>query len=142
MIRKLEGSDLPRVMQIWLGANKEVHEFIEESYWDENFEAVKTALPCAEVYVHESARTEPDGFIGLNGDHIDGLFVDKAARNLGIGKELLDFVKINHARLTLNVYIKNFGAVKFYRRELFSIDSRGIDEETGEEEYLMSWNRK
>lgn len=30
--------------------------------------------------------------------------------------------------------------MKFYRRELFSIDSRGIDEETGEEDYVMSWN--
>lgn len=59
---------------------------------------------------------------------------------MGIGKELLDFVKNNHARLTLNVYIKNSGAVKFYRREQFSIDSHGIDEETGEEDYLMSWN--
>lgn len=66
--------------------------------------------------------------------------MDRAARNLGIGKELLDFAKNNHVRLTLNVYIKNSGAVKFYRRELFSIDSRGIDEETGEEDYVMSWN--
>lgn len=51
-------------------------------------------------------QSEPDGFIGLNGGHIEGLFVDRAARNLGIGKELLDFAKNNHARLTLNVYIK------------------------------------
>lgn len=103
---------------------------------------MKAALPCAEVYIHENAEAEPDGFIGLNGEHIEGLFVDRAARNLGIGKELLDFAKNNHARLTLNAYIKNSGAVKFYRRELFSIDSRGIDEETGKEDYLMSWNRK
>ena len=38
--------------------------------------------------------------------------------------------------------MKNSGAVKFYRRELFSIDSHGIDEETGEEDYVMSWNKK
>ena len=48
MIRKLEESDLPRIMQIWLSANKEAHRFIKESYWDENFEAVKATLPCAE----------------------------------------------------------------------------------------------
>lgn len=142
MIRKLEESDLPHIMQIWLSANKEAHGFIKESYWDENFEAVKAALPCAEVYAHENDEAEPDGFIGLNGGHIEGLFVDKTARNMGIGKELLDFAKNNHARLTLNVYIKNPGAVKFYRREQFSIDSRGIDEETGEEDCLMSWNKK
>ena len=113
MIRKFKESDLPRIMQIWLSANKEAHGFIKEGYWDENFEAVKATLPCAEVYIHENAEAE-----------------------------LLDFAKNNHARLTLNVYIKNSGAVKFYRRELFSINSRGIDEETGEEDYLMSWNKK
>ena len=31
MIRKLEESDLPRIMQIWLSANKEAHGFIKES---------------------------------------------------------------------------------------------------------------
>ena len=72
MIRKFKESDLPRIMQIWLGANKEAHGFIRESYWDENFEAVKAALPCAEVYIHENAEAEPDGFIGLNGGHIEG----------------------------------------------------------------------
>ena len=47
MIRKFKESDLPRIMQIWLSANKEAHGFIKESYWYENFEAVKAALPCA-----------------------------------------------------------------------------------------------
>lgn len=93
MIRKLEESDLPHVMQIWLSANKEAHGFIKESYWDENFEAVKAALPCAEVYIHENAEAEPDGFIGLNGGHIERLFVDITARNMGIGKELPGFCK-------------------------------------------------
>lgn len=72
MIRKFKESDLTRIMQIWLSANKEAHGFIKESYWDENFEAVKAALPCAEVYIHENAEAEPDGFIGLNGEHIEG----------------------------------------------------------------------
>lgn len=139
MIRKLEESDLSRIMQIWLSANKEAHGFIKESYWDENFEAVKAALPCAEVYIHENAEAEPDGFIGLNGEHIEGLFVDKTARNMGIGKELLDLQKQPRAADAQCIH-KNSGAVKFYRRELFSIDSRGIDEETGEEDYVMSWN--
>ena len=71
MIRKFKESDLPRIMQIWLSANKEAHGFIKESYWDENFEAVKAALPYAEVYIHENAEAEPDGFIGLNGGHIE-----------------------------------------------------------------------
>lgn len=106
MIRKLEESDLSRIMQIWLSANKEAHGFIKESYWDENFEAVKAALPCAEIYVHENAEAEPDGFIGLNGEHIEGLFVDKTARNMGIGKELLDLQKQPRAADAQCIYKK------------------------------------
>lgn len=59
-------------MQIWLSANKEAHGFIKESYWDENFEAVKAALPCAEVYIHENAEAEPDGFIGSTAGTLRG----------------------------------------------------------------------
>lgn len=51
MIRKFKESDLSRIMQIWLSANKEAHGFIKGSYWDEIFEAVKAALPCAEIFM-------------------------------------------------------------------------------------------
>lgn len=64
MIRKLEESDLSRIMQIWLGANKEAHGFIKESYWDENFEAVKAALPCAEVYIQKTQKPNPTASLG------------------------------------------------------------------------------
>ena len=94
MIRKFETQDLGTVMQIWLHANLNAHAFIAASFWTEHFEMVRDLLPQAELYVHEDAGTRQiDGFIGLTENHIEGIFVAKAARSKGIGKSLLEVVQ-------------------------------------------------
>ena len=77
------------------------------------------------------------GFIGLAEDYIAGIFVRGEAQGRGIGKELLDQAKRGKRKLTLNVYAKNTGVVRFYQREGFRIAEEGVDEDTGEKEYLM-----
>lgn len=143
MIRKFENLDLDAVMQIWLQANLDAHAFIPASFWTEHFEMVCDLLPQAELYVHEDAGTRQiDGFIGLTENHIEGIFVAKAARSKGIGKALLDYAKSRRPRLTLGVYQKNERALAFYRREQFAIHSEGIDEDTNEAEIQMLWTRQ
>ena len=115
MIRKFETQDLGTVMQIWLHANLNAHAFIAASFWTEHFEMVRDLLPQAELYVHEDAGTRQiDGFIGLTENHIEGIFVAKAARSKGIGKALLKYAKSRKPRLTLGVYQKNERALAFY----------------------------
>ena len=143
MIRKFESRDLDAVMQIWLHSNLDAHAFIAASFWTEHFEMVRDLLPQAELYVHEDASTRQiDGFIGLTENHIEGIFVAKAARSKGIGKALLDYVKSRKPCLTLSVYQKNQRALAFYRREQFVVQSEGIDEDTNEAEIQMLWTRK
>ena len=57
-----------------------------------NFDLVKAMLPQAEVYVYEDARNI-QGFVGLNGEQIEGIFVSGEMRSQGIGRLLLDFIK-------------------------------------------------
>ena len=143
MIRKFENLDLDAVMQIWLQANLDAHAFIPASFWEAHFEMVRDMLPQAELYVHEDEDTRQiDGFIGLTENHIEGIFVAKAARSKGIGKALLDYAKSRRPRLTLGVYQKNERALAFYRREQFAIHSEGIDEDTNEAEIQMLWTRQ
>ena len=33
------------------------------------------------------------GFVGMAGDYLAGIFVDRRSRSMGIGKTLLDYVK-------------------------------------------------
>ena len=138
MIRKFESRDLDAVMQIWLHGNLDAHAFIAASFWTEHFEMVRDLLPQAELYVHEDAGTRQiDGFIGLTENHIEGIFVAKAARSKGIGKALLEYAKSRKPCLTLSVYQKNQRALAFYRREQFIVQSEGIDEGTNEADIQM-----
>ena len=143
MIRKFENLDLDAVMQIWLHGNLDAHAFIPASFWEAHFEMVRDMLPQAELYVHENeAPRQIDGFIGLTENHIEGIFVAKAARSKGIGKALLEYAKSRKPCLTLSVYQKNQRALAFYQREQFVVHSEGIDEDTNEAEIQMLWTRQ
>ena len=143
MIRKFETQDLGTVMQIWLHGNLDAHAFIPASFWTGHFEIVRNMLPQAELYVHESEDTRQiDGFIGLTGNHIEGIFVAKAARSKGVGKALLEYAKSRKPSLTVSVYQKNQRALAFYRRKQFVVQSEGIDEDTNEADIQMLWTRQ
>lgn len=139
MIRKLQNVDINKVADIWLKTNLEAHDFIPGQYWTSNYEAVKKMLPQAEVYVYEDNKII-QGFVGVRDEYIEGIFVSDKMKSHGIGKALLDYIKDKKARLQLNVYQKNVRAMSFYQREGFTIQSEGLDEFTGEKEYVMEWN--
>lgn len=143
MIRKFETRDLDAVTQIWLHGNLDAHAFISASFWTEHFKMVRDLLSQAELYVHENEDTQQiDGFIGLTENHIEGIFVAKAARSKGVGKALLEYAKSRKPSLTLSVYQKNERALAFYQREQFTVQSEGIDEDTNEAELQMLWSRQ
>ena len=141
MIRKLQKADINRVADIWLKTNLKAHFFIPEQYWISNYEFVKEMLPQAEVYVYEDDKMI-QGFVGLNDEYIEGIFVSDEMQSCGIGKLLLDYIKDKKVSLRLNVYQKNARAISFYQREGFIIQCEGLDEATGEKEYTMLWKRK
>ena len=136
MIRKLQKADINKVADIWFDTNIKAHSFIPAQYWKDNFELVKELLLQAEVYIYEKNR-EIQGFIGLNGEYIEGIFVSDEYQSQGIGARLLNYIKSNN--LSLSVYQKNSRAISFYQREEFEIRSEDLDEATGEKEYVMVW---
>lgn len=141
MIRKYEPSDLERIMEIWLSSNIEAHGFIRRGYWQDCFGGAAEAILAAEVYTALSDG-EIVGFIGLNGGHIEGIFVDGEHRSKGIGKSLINFAKELYPKLSLCVYEKNVRAADLYRREGFLPVRKKTDISTGETEILMRWDSK
>ena len=138
MIRKLQKADINRAADIWLKTNLKAHFFIPEQYWISNYEFVKELLPQAEVYVYEDDKMI-QGFIGINDEYIEGIFVSDEMQSRGIGKMLLDYIKDKKDRLQLKVYQKNVRVMSFYQREGFTIQSEEMDEFTREKEYVMNW---
>lgn len=116
MIRVVQKTDITKVADIWLDTNIKAHNFISAQYWESNYELVKEMLLQAEVYVCES-NGEIQGFIGLNGDYIEGIFVCDRLQSQGIGKLLLDFVKESRTQLSLNVYQKTQERYIFIREK-------------------------
>ena len=138
MIRELRKADINKVANIWLDTNITAHYFIPAQYWQSNFELVKELLLQATVYVYEHNQ-EIQGFIGLNDEYVEGIFVSDEMQSRGIGKILLDYIKDKKDRLQLKVYQKNVRAMSFYQREGFTIQSESMDEFTREKEYVMKW---
>ena len=141
MIRKLRKADINKVADIWLDTNIKAHYFIPAQYQKRNFDLVKELLLQATVYVYED-KQEIQGFVGLSAEYIEGIFVSAEMQSQGIGKILLNYVKGKRNNLLLNVYQKNARAISFYQREGFEIQCNGIDEATGERDYVMAWQRK
>ena len=141
MIRALQKADINRVADIWLNTNLKAHSFISAQYWESNYELVKGMLSQAEVYVYEDGQ-KIQGFIGLSDEYIEGIFVPEEMQSQGIGKLLLNYIKDKKDALRLNVYQKNTRAIHFYQREGFEIQCEGLDEATGEKDYVMIWQQK
>ena len=66
--------------------------FYSGSILENNIDLVKEMLPQAEVYVYEN-DCQIEGFIGLNDEYMEGIFVRDEMQSQGIGKFLLNFVK-------------------------------------------------
>lgn len=128
------------MVKIWLETNIKTHDFIASNYWKEHYEIIKDMFLQAEVYVYEIEK-EIMGFIGLDKEHIEGIFVLDQYQKRGIGKALLNHVKAKKEHLSLNVYQKNLNAILFYQREGFCVQYEDVDKNTGEKEYRMVWNR-
>ena len=63
MIRESNSKDLEELMKLWLGCNIEVHSFIQDEYWKNNYHVVKEAI-AEGVTVYEE-KGNIIGFIGV-----------------------------------------------------------------------------
>lgn len=140
MIRKFEKKDINAVMEIWKNENIRAHNFIAKEYWQDNYEYVKDILPKADIYVY-ILDEKIVGFVSVNKNYIEGIFIDINNQHSGIGTSLLDKIKENKDNLTLSVYKKNENAINFYEKNNFIIASENIDKSTNEIEYTMTWKK-
>lgn len=141
MIRTLDNNDIQNIMQIWLETNIIAHNFIDKSYWKNNFELVKNEyLPSSETYIFEDEKIR--GFISIiNKNFIGALFVDNNMQNKGIGTKLINYCKNKYNELSLSVYKENINAINFYKKNGFIIVKECFDINSNNKEYIMKWTK-
>ena len=137
-IRKANIEDINRVMDIWLQANLEAHNFVDPSYWKDNFTLVKQEIQSADVFVVE-VKNEIVGFAGLKEDYLAGIFFIQKVRHQGLGTELLNYLKNRYPQLILDVYQKNRAAVNFYQKNGFKTIQEKEYQNQNLNEYQMMW---
>lgn len=132
MIRKIEVTDYPRLIEIWESAVLNTHDFLKE----EDFLYYKKQLPVYFQYV-TLVGFEQDGvlvgFMGVAEGNLEMLFVDNACRGAGIGKRLVEYA-IAHLKVTkVDVNEQNAQAVGFYKHIGFNLLSRSELDGEGKE---------
>ena len=113
----------------------------EKDFNPENFAKLLTDLILNKENKLNVLKENIVGFIGINENYIEGIFIDTNNQCKGIGTSLLNKVKENRDNLTLSVYKKNINAINFYKKNDFIITSENIDKDTAEIEYTMTWNK-
>ncbi|MEG6586773.1 N-acetyltransferase [Dendrosporobacter sp. 1207_IL3150] len=143
MIKEFEMLDTKEVMDIWLDANIAAHSFIPQEYWIDNYKVVEeTYLPSSQTFVYQQANTIKAFISIVNGSFIGALFVSPECQGKGIGKELINYCKSIYSTLELAVYSQNKSAVEFYKHCGFTIIAEQPNEDSGFNEYIMSWVKK
>lgn len=141
LLQNITQDELNSIMRLWQDGNSEGHSFIPKKYWEDKSDIVAKLLPKSIIYAYYDNNQNIVGFLGEMDSYIAGLFVKKEFQTLGIGTQLINYVKKSKNSLTLHVYKKNSKALKFYLKNSFVIDSETVDEETDEIEFSMSWKK-
>jgi putative acetyltransferase len=131
IIRKRVFSDNHMLLALWKRSVTATHTFLTEKDI-QNIEAeVDKYLPRLEVWVCASGHGFPLGFIGLNRQKAEMLFVDPAHHGRGIGSRLLDHARHLYGRLSIDVNERNRPAAAFYRGYGFQETGRSETDAAG-----------
>ncbi|MCU6713220.1 acetyltransferase [Paenibacillus sp. J5C_2022] len=112
--------DFERLVDIWHRAVQATHFFLTEEDIAFYHEIVReNALQAVEIWVETWVETDehgsPVGFIGLDGNKIEMLFVDPDYHGQGVGTRLIRHAeKLKGSQLKVDVNEQNEGARAFY----------------------------
>jgi putative acetyltransferase len=141
-IRKYREDEIEELVELWYDVSIKAHSFISDDYWRAGKKDMREKyIPMSATYVIED-NEEIIGFVSIVDDYLAAIFIGTNYQDKGYGNKLLDYIKTKKDYIELRVYKKNEKTVKFYLKNDFHIQEESIDELTGEEEFLMVWNKE
>ncbi|SHO54568.1 N-acetyltransferase [Vibrio quintilis] len=140
MIRQFTPTDTDTILDIWLTASIQAHDFVDAGFWISQTDNMRDIyLPMAETWVYEQ-YSDILGFCSLYEQTLAALFVAPAHQHSGIGTQLINHAKKQQDALSLSVYKRNTSSTGFYLSQGFIICSEQTDPHTGQPEYLMRFS--
>lgn len=127
---------------IWKAAVEATHDFVSpEEIAGYEARMAGEFLPAVDLTVATDGEDRPIGFIGMDGDKIEMLFIDPAHHGQGLGRRLVDDVARERDGLRVDVNEENFGAVAFYWKVGFSPAGRSDLDSDGKPHPLLHLKR-
>jgi putative acetyltransferase len=113
-IRQATVADRERVLDIWRRAVDATHDFL--SLEDRRIIETEVAafLPQAPLWLAVDRSDYPLGFMLLEGDHVEALFIDPLHCGSGIGRALIEHALTFHSSISTDVNEQNTQAIGFY----------------------------
>lgn len=125
IIRQATNADHPLLLGLWQRSVRATHHFLQPSDIDALLPQLRDVyLPAVELWVAVDEQDRPLGFIGLNENHVEMLFIEPDLRGQGIGRALLDHARRSRADLSVDVNEQNPQAVGFYQHYGFVLTGR------------------
>ena len=125
IIRRGTPEDVPRALEIWRAAVDATHGFLAPQDRAEIDEMVATTfLPNAEMWVAADEQETVTGFLVMDGEMIDALFVDPALHGQGYGTLLLRHALALSPNATVDASEQATNALPFYLRRGFRVVGR------------------
>ena len=125
VIRRGTPQDVPRAIEIWRSAVDATHAFLKPRDRADIDEMVANEfLPNAELWLAVDENDKVAGFLVMDGEMIDALFVDPAAHGRGFGTALLNQALRLSPHATVDASEQATNALPFYLSRGFRIVGR------------------
>ncbi|MBO9355986.1 acetyltransferase [Bordetella petrii] len=129
-LRRSRPEDGPVLVDLWRRSVDATHHFLSADDRKAIDAEVCGFLPHAPVTAVDE-NDHPQGFMLIDGTHMEALFIDPDVRGKGIARQLLQHGLSLHGALSTDVNMQNSQAVGFYQRIGFvetgrsEVDSQG-----------------
>lgn len=119
-IRTGTSADVSRALAIWRAAVDATHGFLTRNDRIEIDRMVaEEFLPAVDMWLVEDAAGEVQGFLVMDGEMIDALFVDPAVHGQGFGSALLAHALLLSPQATVDASEQASNALAFYEKRGF-----------------------
>lgn len=115
---------ITQLTQLWDGSVRTTHHFLTEADIQRLRPYVDQGLRAIAVLGVAWEGDQAQGFIGLDGDKIEMLFVAAEAVGHGIGRQLMDWAVFHHGATRIDVNEQNTHAAAVYRHWGFTVYER------------------
>ncbi|MBP6562139.1 MAG: GNAT family N-acetyltransferase [Neisseriaceae bacterium] len=130
-IRAAQAAERDALVALWWASARATHDFVRAADWDAYRPMVAEALISAEAYVALGVDQALLGFMALDLNMVDMLFVAPTALRMGVGRQLLAFAQDLKGPLKVDVNEQNQQGVAFYLAQGFVPVGRSEADGTG-----------